>query len=128
VPGEYVNDSPHLLGTRRIGPDLARVGGKYHNDWHRAHFIAPREVTDGSVMPDFPWLFAPGTTDGENLIAYVQSLGRSRHWREQKEDDYEEALPNMPEPPKPVGRAPATEPVVPEENGPVPTSEGGGGL
>ena len=50
-PGEFVYDSPHFLGTRRAGPDLARVGGKYDNTWHLNHFRDPRSTSPGSLMP-----------------------------------------------------------------------------
>jgi cytochrome c oxidase cbb3-type subunit I/II len=56
--GEYAFDLPHLLSTRRIGPDLARVGLKYGDDWHHAHLWDPRLVVPDSVMPSFKWLYA----------------------------------------------------------------------
>ncbi len=89
--GEYVYDQPHLLGTRRIGPDLTRVGRKYGDDWHRAHHWNPRDVTPDSIMPRFPWLYkeangngAPELNeDGQALVAYVQRLGTTiGDWRE----------------------------------------------
>ncbi|GIX48458.1 MAG: hypothetical protein KatS3mg131_2669 [Candidatus Tectimicrobiota bacterium] len=55
--GEYAFDLPHLFGTRRIGPDLTRVGLKYGDDWHYAHYWNPRLVVPDSTMPAFPWLF-----------------------------------------------------------------------
>jgi cytochrome c oxidase cbb3-type subunit 2 len=55
--GEYVFDQPHLLGTRRIGPDLTRVGLKHSDDWHYAHHWDPRLTVPESIMPRFPWLF-----------------------------------------------------------------------
>jgi cytochrome c oxidase cbb3-type subunit 2 len=55
--GEYVHDQPHLLGTRRIGPDLTRVGLKYSDDWHYAHTWDPRLAVPESIMPRFRWLF-----------------------------------------------------------------------
>ena len=55
--GEYAFDLPHLLSTRRIGPDLARVGLKYGDDWHHAHLWDPRLVVPSSVMPSFKWLY-----------------------------------------------------------------------
>jgi cytochrome c oxidase cbb3-type subunit 2 len=55
--GEYVFDQPHLLGTRRIGPDLTRVGLKYSDDWHYAHTWDPRLTVPESIMPRFRWLF-----------------------------------------------------------------------
>jgi cytochrome c oxidase cbb3-type subunit 2 len=55
--GEYAWDLPHLLSTRRIGPDLSRVGLKYSDDWHYAHLWTPRLVVPESIMPSFRWLF-----------------------------------------------------------------------
>lgn len=57
--GESMVDRPHLFGTRRIGPDLSREGLMRINDWHIAHFYNPRYTVPQSVMPNFPWLFAP---------------------------------------------------------------------
>ena len=89
LPGEYVHDRPHLLGTRRIGPDLARVGGKYSTSWHQAHFRNPRDLVPGSIMPPYPWLLEKNNgQDFIDLVAYIQTLGRSRDWR--PENDYEE--------------------------------------
>ncbi|MHB8876707.1 MAG: cbb3-type cytochrome c oxidase subunit II [Myxococcaceae bacterium] len=88
TPGEYTRDAPHLLGTRRIGPDLARVGGKYDTSWHRTHFRNPRDLVPGSVMPPFPWLLDQnGGQDFTDLAAYLQTLGRSVAWR--PDNDYE---------------------------------------
>jgi len=89
--GEYVYDQPQMLSTRRIGPDLLRVGRKYSNDWHAAHHWNPRDVVPDSIMPRFPWLFkqsdgrsAPEyNEDGQALVAYLQRLGTSiGDWRE----------------------------------------------
>lgn len=55
--GEYAFDVPHLFSTRRIGPDLTRVGLKYSDEWHIAHFWHPRMVVPDSIMPSFRWLF-----------------------------------------------------------------------
>lgn len=89
LPGEYSADEPHLLGTRRIGPDLSRVGGKYKTSWHKAHFNNPRDLVPGSVMPPFPWLITQnGGKDFDDIVAYLQVLGRSRNWR--PDNDYEE--------------------------------------
>src|SRR6266508_4438426 len=55
--GEYAHDRPHLLSTRRIGPDLTRVGLKFADQWHYAHHWDPRMLSPDSVMPDSPWLF-----------------------------------------------------------------------
>jgi cytochrome c oxidase cbb3-type subunit I/II len=55
-PGEFVYDHPFLWGSRRIGPDLARVGGKYPDLWHVRHFEVPAQITARSIMPAYPWL------------------------------------------------------------------------
>ena len=57
VAGEFVYDHPFLWGSKRTGPDLARVGKRYSDDWHRAHLYNPRDVVPESNMPGFPWLF-----------------------------------------------------------------------
>jgi len=57
VAGEFVYDHPFLWGSKRTGPDLARVGQRYSDDWHRAHLYNPRDVVPESNMPAFPWLF-----------------------------------------------------------------------
>ncbi len=56
VAGEFVYDHPFQWGSKRTGPDLARVGGRYSDEWHRVHLINPRDVVPESVMPGFPWL------------------------------------------------------------------------
>jgi cytochrome c oxidase cbb3-type subunit 2 len=63
VAGEFVYDHPFLWGSKRTGPDLARVGSRYSDDWHRAHLMDPRSVVPESNMPAFPWLFE-NTVDG----------------------------------------------------------------
>ena len=75
-------DYPHLWGTRRIGPDLAREGGTRSDDWHLAHLYSPRAVVAASVMPAYPLLFE-GSVDrprqeARDLVAYLNSLGRAR--------------------------------------------------
>lgn len=57
VAGELVYNHPFLFGSKRTGPDLARVGGLYSDDWHRAHLYDPRSVVPESIMPGFTWLF-----------------------------------------------------------------------
>ena len=64
VAGELVYNHPFLWGSKRTGPDLARVGGLYSDDWHRAHLYDPRAVVPESNMPAFPWLF-DNILDGE---------------------------------------------------------------
>ena len=54
---EYVWDRPFLLGSRRIGPDLHRIGGKYPDFWHYEHMLEPAKMSPGSIMPRYPWLF-----------------------------------------------------------------------
>ena len=80
-PEEYHNElnMPPLWGTRRVGPDLIRRGGRQSNDWHVAHFFNPPDVVPSSVMPSYPWFYeADGLTPnkkGLSIIAYVQWLG-----------------------------------------------------
>ncbi len=83
---EYARDDPHQLGTRRVGPDLSRVGGKYDSSWHYAHLIDPRAMTAGSVMPSYRYL---KQADLQALTAYLQTLGRAQDWRNGR-GDYEE--------------------------------------
>lgn len=56
VAGESVWEHPFLWGSKRTGPDLARIGGRYSDDWHRLHLMQPRDVVPESVMPAYPWL------------------------------------------------------------------------
>lgn len=56
VAGEFVYDHPFQWGSKRTGPDLARVGGRYSDDWHRVHLMNPRDVVPESIMPGYPWL------------------------------------------------------------------------
>ncbi|MEX0387299.1 cytochrome-c oxidase, cbb3-type subunit II [Spiribacter onubensis] len=64
--GEFVYDRPFQWGSKRTGPDLARVGGRYTDDWHYVHLINPRDVVPQSNMPGYPW-FAERTVDGEQV-------------------------------------------------------------
>lgn len=73
VAGEFVYDHPFVWGSKRTGPDLARVGGRYSDDWHRAHLNNPRDVVPESNMPAFPWLFQ-NTLDGENTAKKMEAL------------------------------------------------------
>ncbi len=63
VAGEYVYDHPFQWGSKRTGPDLHRVGGRYSDEWQRAHLINPRDVVPESNMPAFPWLAANKAKD-----------------------------------------------------------------
>ena len=72
VAGEFVYDHPFLWGSKRNGPDLARVGKRYSDDWHRAHLYNPRDVVPESNMPAFPWLFEAeidGEVTGDKMAA-----------------------------------------------------------
>jgi cytochrome c oxidase cbb3-type subunit 2 len=65
VAGEYVYDHPFLWGSKRTGPDLARVGGRYSDEWHRIHLMNPRDVVPESIMPAYPWLAATPANAGD---------------------------------------------------------------
>jgi cytochrome c oxidase cbb3-type subunit 2 len=71
--GESVYDHPFQFGSKRTGPDLARVGGRYSDDWHRVHLINPRDVVPESNMPRFPWL-ANATIDGALVARKMEAL------------------------------------------------------
>ncbi len=58
LAGEFVYDHPFQWGSKRTGPDLHRVGGRYSDDWHRVHLNNPRDVVPESIMPGYPWLAA----------------------------------------------------------------------
>jgi len=73
VAGEFVYDHPFLWGSKRTGPDLARVGGRYSDDWHRAHLNNPRDVVPESIMPNFPWLLK-NDLDGSNIQTKMKAL------------------------------------------------------
>ena len=73
VAGESVYDHPFLWGSKRTGPDLARVGGRYSDSWHKAHLINPRDVVPESNMPGFPWL-AANKVDAAALAGRMTAL------------------------------------------------------
>lgn len=79
---ESRRDYPHMLGTRRIGPDLSRAAGTRSEDWHLVHLFAPRDVVPESVMPSYRHLFNGAATEprqeARDLVAYLDSLGRAR--------------------------------------------------
>ena len=77
VAGESVWDHPFLWGSKRTGPDLARVGGRYSEDWHRAHLYNPRNVVPESKMPGYPWLVANqlDSSHTETKIKAMRTLG-----------------------------------------------------
>jgi cytochrome c oxidase cbb3-type subunit 2 len=72
VAGEFVYDHPFLWGSKRTGPDLARVGGRYSDEWHKAHLYNPRDVVPESNMPAYKWLFENnlnGVMTGKKMAA-----------------------------------------------------------
>ncbi|HTS89099.1 MAG TPA: cytochrome-c oxidase, cbb3-type subunit II [Gemmatimonadales bacterium] len=73
--GEYAYDHPFLMGSRRMGPDLQRVGGKYPDAWHYEHMQNPRSVSPGSVMPVYPWLHR-NKYDVADIQASMRALQR----------------------------------------------------
>ncbi len=73
VAGEFVYDRPFLWGSKRTGPDLHRVGGRYSDDWHRAHLTNPRDVVPESIMPGYPWL-ATTPADASNIQRKLKAL------------------------------------------------------
>ena len=77
VAGEDVYERPFLWGSKRTGPDLARVGGRYSDEWHRVHLLDPRSVVPVSNMPAYPWLFENLLTgqDTANKMRVLQTLG-----------------------------------------------------
>lgn len=73
VAGESVYEHPFLWGSKRTGPDLARVGERYSDNWHKAHLYNPRNVVPNSNMPAFPWLF-DNVLDGKHTGAKMAAL------------------------------------------------------
>ncbi len=73
LAGESVYDRPFQWGSKRTGPDLARVGGRYSDAWHRVHLINPRDLVPESNMPSFPWL-ENATVDGTTVTARMSAL------------------------------------------------------
>ncbi len=77
VAGEFVYDRPFQWGSKRTGPDLHRVGGRYSDEWHRVHLINPRDVVPESIMPGYPWLqdTALRTDTIQKKMRVLRSLG-----------------------------------------------------
>ena len=71
--GEFVYDHPFQWGSKRTGPDLARVGGKYSDEWHRVHMTNPRDLVPESNMPAYPWLVT-AQVDAASLPAHLKAL------------------------------------------------------
>ena len=87
VAGEFVYDHPFQWGSKRTGPDLARVGGRYSDDWHRVHLNNPRDVVPESNMPGYPWLAktAASAADIEAKMRALRRRRRSVHRRRDRE-------------------------------------------
>lgn len=75
VAGESVYDHPFQWGSKRTGPDLARVGGRYSDEWHRIHLLNPREVVPESNMPAFPWL-ARNKVNPDEVVRNMKALSK----------------------------------------------------
>jgi len=75
VAGESVYDHPFQWGSKRTGPDLARVGGKYSDEWHRVHLNNPRDVVPESNMPEYPWLLK-NTVNPDDMAPRMTALRR----------------------------------------------------
>jgi cytochrome c oxidase cbb3-type subunit 2 len=75
VAGEFVYDRPFQWGSKRTGPDLARVGGRYSDEWHRTHLNDPRELVPESNMPGYPWM-AKVQLDPNQVKAHMRALQR----------------------------------------------------
>ena len=73
VAGESVYDHPFQWGSKRTGPDLARVGGRYSDEWHRIHLLNPRDVVPESNMPAYPWL-GKSAVDAASMPAHMKAL------------------------------------------------------
>ena len=74
--GEFVYDRPFLWGSKRTGPDLHRIGGKYSDIWQRIHLINPREVVENSIMPAYPWLAERPASAAGDIQANMRALQR----------------------------------------------------
>jgi cytochrome c oxidase cbb3-type subunit 2 len=76
--GEFVYDRPFLWGSKRTGPDLHRVGGRYSDEWHRVHLFNPRDVVPESIMPGYPW-FADTPADASDIETKFRTLRTLGH-------------------------------------------------
>jgi cytochrome c oxidase cbb3-type subunit 2 len=75
VAGEFVYDRPFQWGSKRTGPDLARVGGRYSDEWHRTHLASPRDLVPESNMPNYPWL-AKTALNPQDVVPRMRALQR----------------------------------------------------
>ena len=73
LAGEFVYDRPFQWGSKRTGPDLHRVGGRYSDEWHRVHLVNPRDVVPESIMPGYPWL-EEASIDGDSIAQHMRTL------------------------------------------------------
>ena len=77
--GEFAYDRPFLWGSKRTGPDLARIGGRYSADWHRLHLQDPRSVVPSSIMPAYPWLAENPADRNGSIQARMRTLAKLGH-------------------------------------------------
>ena len=84
LAGEFVYDRPFQWGSKRTGPDLHRVGGRYSDDWHYTHLMNPRDVVPESNMPAYPWL-ADAPADAANIQAKMKTLNVVGHGYSEQE-------------------------------------------
>lgn len=77
--GEFVYDRPFLWGSKRTGPDLQRVGGRYSDEWHRLHLTNPRDVVPRSIMPSYPWLAKRQANAGNDIEKRLSALRKLGH-------------------------------------------------
>lgn len=77
LAGEFVYDRPFQWGSKRTGPDLHRVGGRYSDEWHRVHLVNPRDVVPESIMPGYPWLEETPVDDSKIIrkMEVLRNLG-----------------------------------------------------
>ena len=90
--GEFAYERPFLWGSKRTGPDLLRVGGKYTDAWHRIHLTDPRAVVPSSIMPAYPWLAERPADDG-TVVARLNALRKLGH--PYSDEDVEAAPPAL---------------------------------
>ncbi|MDY8134930.1 cytochrome-c oxidase, cbb3-type subunit I [Aquimarina sp. 2201CG5-10] len=106
--GEYVYDHPFLWGSKRTGPDLMRIGGKYSDNWHLNHFYDPQSTSSGSIMPSYKWLITNklDRSQTETKMKAMQSLGvpytpeeitRAQEWMEEQATQIEKNLYSDPD-------------------------------
>lgn len=77
--GEFAYDRPFLWGSKRTGPDLHRIGGKYTDEWHRVHMTTPRAVVPASIMPAYPWLADRPANASDDIEAKLRALRTLGH-------------------------------------------------